>query len=85
MWSGASPDGNGHHQRSVCVVATGASRIASVSVTELRPSDVAAWRTLRQTLSYRHEGRRSQLRFRRDPKTYLASLEQRLYRSGLPS
>lgn len=70
---------------SVRVVAAGASRILSVSATDLRPSDVTAWRALRQTLDYRHEGRRRQLRFRRDPQSYLVSLEERLCRSGLPS
>ena len=70
---------------SVRVVAAGASRILSVSAASLRPCDVTAWHALRQTLDYRHEGRRNQLRFRRDPQTYLASLEQRLCRSGLPS
>jgi hypothetical protein len=70
---------------SVRVVAAGASRIMSVSAASLRSSDITAWRALRQTLDYRHEGRRKQLRFRRDPQTYLASLEQRLFRSGLPS
>ncbi len=69
----------------VRVVAAGASRIVSVSAAELRPSNVTAWRVLRQTLDYRHEGRRKQLRFRRDPQVYLASLEQSLFRSGLPS
>jgi hypothetical protein len=47
--------------------------------------DVTAWRMLRQALDYRREGRRNQLRFPRDPQTYLPSLEERLYRSGLPS
>lgn len=70
---------------SVRIVAAGASRILSVSAVDLRPSNVTAWRTLRQTLDYRHEVRRCQLRFRRDPHTYLASLEDRLCRSGLPS
>ncbi|EFH85044.1 MULE transposase, conserved domain [Ktedonobacter racemifer DSM 44963] len=70
---------------SVRVVAAGASRIISVSASELHPSDVTSWRALRQTLDYRHEGRRKQLRFRRDPQVYLASLEQSLFRSGLPS
>ena len=70
---------------SVRVVAAGASRIVSVSSVELRPSDLTAWRALRQTLDYRHEGRRRQLRFRRDPQGYLASLEQSLFRSSLPS
>ena len=70
---------------SVRVVAAGASRILSVSAAELRPSNLTDWRALRQILDYRHEGRRKQLRFRRDPQTYLASLEERLCRSGLPS
>jgi hypothetical protein len=70
---------------SVRVVAAGASRLVSFSAADLRLTDVTAWRVLRQTLDYRHEGRRSQLRFRRDPQVYLASLEQSLFRSGLPS
>jgi hypothetical protein len=70
---------------SVRVVAAGASRILSVSTVELRPPNIAAWLALRQTLDYRQEGRRKQLRFRRDPQTYLASLEERLCRSSLPS
>ncbi len=70
---------------SVRVVAAGASRILSVSAAELRPPNIVAWQALRQTLDYRQEGRRKQLRFRRDPQTYLASLEERLCRSSLPS
>ncbi len=70
---------------SVRVVAAGASRILSVSAAELRPPNIAAWQALRQTLDYRQEGRRKQLRFRRDPQTYLASLQERLCRSSLPS
>ena len=69
---------------SVRVVAAGASRLFAFSAADLRLTDVAAWRALRQTLHYRHEGRRCQLRFRRDPQAYLASLEQRLIRSSLP-
>jgi hypothetical protein len=69
---------------SVRVVAAGASRLCSFSAADLRLTDVAAWQELRHTLDYRHEGRRSQLRFRRDPQAYLASLEQRLLRSSLP-
>jgi hypothetical protein len=70
---------------SVRVVAAGASRLVSFSAADLRLTDVTPWRILRQTLDYRHEGRRSQLRFRRDPQVYLALLEQSLFRSGLPS
>jgi hypothetical protein len=70
---------------SVRVVAAGASRLVSFSAADLRLTDVTTWQALRQTLDYRHEGRRKQLRFRRDPQGYLASLEQSLFRSGLPS
>ena len=69
---------------SVRVVAAGASRCFPVSAADLRLTDVMAWRMLRQQLDYRHEGRRSQLRFRRDPQAYLAALEQRLITSSLP-
>jgi hypothetical protein len=69
---------------SVRVVAAGASRLFSFSAADLRLTDVAAWQALRHTLDYRGEGRRRQLRFRRDPQAYLASLEQRLIRSSLP-
>jgi len=69
---------------SVRVVAAGASRLVSFSATDLRLTDVAAWQALRQTLNYRHEGRRRQLRFRRDPQAYLTSLEQHLLTPSLP-
>jgi hypothetical protein len=70
---------------SVRVVAAGASRLCCFSAADLRLTDVAAWQALRQTLHFRHEGRRQQLRFRRDPQAYLAALEQRLFRASLPS
>jgi hypothetical protein len=44
----------------------------------LRLTDRAAWQTLRRHLDARHEARRAQRRFRRDPTAYLAALEQRL-------
>jgi hypothetical protein len=67
------------------VVASGTSRLVSFSATDLQLTDVAVRQALRQTLGYRHEGRRKQLRFRRDPQVYLASLEQSLFISGLPT
>ncbi len=70
---------------SVRVVAAGASRLSPVTATDLRLTDVAAWQELRQTLHYRHEGHRIQLRFRRDPQAYLASLEQHLLTPSLLS
>ena len=70
---------------SVRVVATGASRLLVVSAAQLRINDELEWRALRQQLGYRHEARRQQLRFRRDPDVYLAGLEQRLFTPSLPS
>jgi hypothetical protein len=70
---------------SVRVVAAGASRLCCFSAADLRLTNIAAWQALRQTLHFRHEGRRNQLRFRRDPQAYLAALELRLIRSSLPS
>lgn len=70
---------------SVRVVAAGASRLLTVSVAQLQLTDEKAWRTLRQQLEYRHEARRMQLRFRRDPDAYLAALEQCLLTPSLPS
>jgi hypothetical protein len=70
---------------SVRVVAAGASRRFCFSAADLRPTDIPAWRALRHTLHGRHECRRRQLRFRRDPRAYLAKLEQCLLRLSLPS
>jgi hypothetical protein len=69
----------------VRVVAAGASRLLTISATQLRLTDPKAWLSLRQQLEYRHEARRMQLRFRRDPDAYLAALEQRLLTPSLPS
>ena len=43
-----------------------------------RPAALARWRALRAELTYRHEARRAQLRFRRAPAVYLAALEGHL-------
>jgi len=48
------------------------------------PPDLARWRTLRAQLTRRHEARRAQRRFRRQPATYLATLETQLRQSSLP-
>ncbi len=71
---------------SVRVVAAVTTRLSPVvDPAQLRPADLTAWRTLRQTLDYRHEMRRCQLRFRRNPDAYLAALEATLLTSTLPS
>jgi hypothetical protein len=62
----------------VRVVATVATQLHAFSAAELCPTDVGRWRTLRQQMTARHETRRLQARFRRDPDAYLAILEERL-------
>jgi hypothetical protein len=69
----------------VRVVAAVATRLSPFAADDLRPPDLAAWRTLRPTLDYRHETRRAQLRFRRNSSAYLATLEGILLKSTLPS
>lgn len=68
----------------VRVVALMASRQQAYSPAELRPRDLAAWRALRQRLDARHQTRRAQARFRRDPSAYLAALETQLLKPALP-
>ena len=48
------------------------------SASDLQVRDPAAWQDLRQRLEERHETRRAQRRFRKDPAAYLALLEQHL-------
>ncbi len=69
----------------VRLVAAVATRLKPPTPTHLRPTDLTAWRTLRADLEYRHEARRAQLRFRRDPTAYLAHIEATLLQASLPS
>lgn len=68
----------------VRVVALLATRDQPISADDLRPRDVMAWKALRQRIEVRHEARRAQARFRRDPTAYLACLEARLLKPALP-
>lgn len=69
----------------VRVVVAVATRLSPFDATDLAPADLASWRVLRQHLNQRHEARRAQHRFRRDPEHYLAQLEDQLLKSALPS
>lgn len=62
----------------VRVVAEVATRLQPFGASALRPADLTAWRALRQQVETRHETRRAQARFRRDPAAYLAALEDQL-------
>jgi hypothetical protein len=70
---------------SPALVVRGAERVAAVatklhafSAAELCPAYLRTWKTLRQQVTARHDMRRLQARFRRDPVGYLATLEERL-------
>jgi hypothetical protein len=68
----------------VRIVAALATRLRTFLADELRLRDLARWRTLRTELEQRHEARRLQLRFRRDPASYLGRLEEALLKQSLP-
>jgi hypothetical protein len=89
-----------HHERRVSgqkrspstLVLRGSVRLAASAATRLQPfgpedlvvSDLDQWKTLRRDLEQRRNTRRIGLRFRRNPKNFLASLEQMLVRLTLP-
>lgn len=70
---------------SVRVVAAVATRLQPQTPADLRPRDLHAWTALRMRLDTRHATRRAQVRFRRDPRAYLARLEDQYLKSALPS
>ena len=82
----------GRKGASPALVVRGAVRVIAIMATrrhpftpaQLRPRDLAVWQALRQRVAGRHETRRMQARFRRDPHTYLAALEDCLLKPVLP-
>ena len=70
---------------SVRVLASTATRRYLFGEYDLRHPDLARWASLRHSLQLRHEARRQQGRFRKDPTAYLATLEARLLKPSLPS
>ena len=69
----------------VRVVAAVATRLQPLTAAELQPADLPAWQALRRQVEARHATRRAQARFRRDPQTYLARLEEAFLKPTLPS
>jgi hypothetical protein len=69
---------------SVRLTAAAATRWRSIEVADLVPTDVQAWRALRGTLERRRAIRTLGRRFRRDPASYLRSLEESLIKQDLP-
>src|SRR6185312_1725426 len=83
----------GRRQASPGLVVMGSARVISGLATRLRPDEglelrpgyVEDWRALRAELEQRRESRRRQRRFRHDPASYLAELEQRSLQLSLPA
>ena len=84
---------SGRRQASPGLVVMGSARVISGLATRLRPDEgldlrpgyVEDWRALRAELEQRRESRRRQRRFRHDPASYLAELEQRSLQLSLPA
>jgi hypothetical protein len=68
----------------VRLVSSAASRLRTVGVEDLIPSDVSAWRALRAELEERQATRTLGRRFRRDPDAYLHTLEEASIKNVLP-
>jgi len=69
---------------SVRLVSATATRRRAVGAADLVPTDLGAWRSLRGALERRQEVRTMGHRFRRDPDTYLGTLERALIKPALP-
>jgi hypothetical protein len=69
---------------SVRLVAAAATRLRPIEAADLVPTDPEAWRELRDSLERRRAVRTMGRRFRRDPATYLRSLEESLIKEVLP-
>jgi hypothetical protein len=69
---------------SVRLVAWAATRIRPFASEELVPETVSAWQDLRHALETRRHQRTQRRRFRRDPASYLATLEADLLKLILP-
>jgi hypothetical protein len=68
--------------RLVAAIASGGPPLDAAA---LRPSDLPSWHALRRVLEERHQARRAQHRFRRDPQRYLRALEDAPLKLSLPS
>jgi hypothetical protein len=84
---------SGRKRASPGLVVMGPARVVSGLATRLRPEEglqlpsgyVERWRQARAALAKRREARRKQYRFRRDPETYLRTLEELALQLSLPS
>jgi hypothetical protein len=84
---------SGRVHASPAIVVRGAVRVLAAVASRLHPfgeydlwhPNLERWTSLRRSLELRHEARRQQGRFRKDPAAYLATLEATLLKPSLPS
>lgn len=69
----------------VRLIAATATRLHTLDAAAIAPSDLQAWRQLRQDLDQRRHARRLRHRFRKNPEEYLRQLEEKLSKQTLPS
>ncbi len=69
----------------VRVIAAVMTRLSPPATGDLGRTDWEPWRDLRHRLDQRRHARTLRTRFRRDPKAYLAELEQKARQPALPS
>ena len=69
---------------SVGVIAAAATQLHTYSAAERAPEHVSAWQALRQARETRRQQRTLRRRFRRDPASYLAKLEEDFLQLILP-
>lgn len=68
----------------VRLLAATATRLKPPSASDLAPTDLQAWRDLRNALDERRAARTLRRRFRRDPEAYLRQTEEQLLQPALP-
>ncbi len=69
----------------VRIVAAPATRRRPITAADLVPTDMTAWRSLRDRLANRQQVRTMGRRFRQDPGGYLQTLEAALIKAVVPS
>ena len=67
------------------LIAATTTRLSPAAASDLAPSNINRWRTLRAELEQRRHARALRSRFRRDPTGYLRRLEEQILKPTLPS
>jgi len=69
----------------VQIVAAASTRASPPKPSDLQPTSIPSWQSLRTQLDQRQQRRIQRTRFRRDPQSYLAKLETQILQPTLPA